>query len=362
MPYQLIAAPLSLYSGKVRGYLRWKNVAFSEVLSTAEVYKNTILPRVGWPVVPVLIAPDDTTVQDSTQIIDYVENGEPGASVYPDGCLQKLVALILELFGDEWLLLSAMHYRWTYNEDFAYQEFGNASAPELPKEDRFELGKKLASRFKGSLPFLGITEKTAPAIEKTYQQFLRAFDQHLATHDFLLGSRPSIGDFGLLGPLYAHNYRDPASGAMMERIAPKVASWCRRTHAPQEALSGEFLADDQIPETLLPILRMFAAEQLPILKDTITDLQKWKKENPKVRELPRITGFHKFKIDGVTEDRAVLPYSLWMLQRVLDHLAGLSDEDRKNADDFLSKIGAQELLNMQVTPRLKRENFKLVLA
>jgi len=27
MPYQLIGAPLSLYSGKVRGFLRWKNVA-----------------------------------------------------------------------------------------------------------------------------------------------------------------------------------------------------------------------------------------------------------------------------------------------------------------------------------------------
>lgn len=362
MPYQLIAAPLSLYSGKVRGYLRWKNVAFSEVLSTAEVYKNTILPRVGWPVVPVLISPDDTTVQDSSDIIDYVENAEPGASVYPDTPVQKLVALIMELFGDEWLLLSAMHYRWTYNEDFAYQEFGNASAPELSKQQRFELGKKLAKRFKGSLPFLGITKKTASAIEKTYEAFLRAFDEHLAKHDFLFGSRPSIGDFGLLAPLYAHNYRDPASGEMMERIAPRVADWCRRAHAPQEALSGEFVTNDQVPETLLPILRMFAKEQLPILMDTLADLEKWVSENPDTKELPRITGFHKFKIDGVEEGRAVLPFSLWMLQRVLDHLASLSGDDRKAAVELLAKIGAQDLLNMQVMPRLKRENFKLVIA
>ncbi|MCF6292465.1 MAG: glutathione S-transferase N-terminal domain-containing protein [Robiginitomaculum sp.] len=362
MPYQLIAAPLSLYSGKVRGYLRWKNVAFSEVLSTAKVYKSIILPRVGWPVVPVLISPDDTTVQDSSEIIDYVENAEPGASVYPDTPVQKLVALIMELFGDEWLLISAMHYRWTYNEDYAYGQFGKASAPELSKQEQADLGKKLASRFKGSLPFLGITEKTAPAIEKTYEAFLRTFDQHLAEHDFLLGSQPSIGDFGLLGPLYAHNYRDPASGAMMEKIAPRVADWCRRTHAPQQALSGEFLADDEVPETLLPILRMFAGEQLPILLDTLDDLKKWLSENPDTKELPRITGFHKYKIDGVEEDRAVLPFSLWMLQRVLDHLASLSGDDRKFAAELLTKIGAEELLSMQVTPRLKRESFKLILA
>jgi len=361
MPYQLIAAPLSLYSGKVRGYLRWKNVAFTEVLSTAEVYKNTILPRVGWPVVPVLIAPNDETVQDTSDIIDYVEAHEPGPSVYPDTPIQKLAALILELFGDEWLLISAMYYRWTYNEDFAYREFGRASMPNLTAAEHYELGKKLASRFKGSLPFLGITEKTSPAIEKTYEEFLLAFDTHLATHDFLFGSRPSIGDFGLLGPLYAHNYRDPASGAMMERIAPLVANWCRRTHAPQEALSGEFLPNDEVPETLLPILRMFAAEQLPILLDSLTDLQKWAAENPDMKELPRITGFHKYKIGGVEEDRAILPFSLWMLQRVLGHIASLSANDKKNATRFLQQIGAQELLKMQVHPPLERENFKLKL-
>jgi hypothetical protein len=149
---------------------------------------------------------------------------------------------------------------------------------------------------------------------------------------------------------------------MMEKIAPRVADWCRRTHAPQEALSGDFLANDKVPETLMPILRMFAVEQLPILLDTLADLQKWEKENPETKELPRITGFHKYRIDGVEEDRAVLPFSLWMLQRVLDHLASLSGDDRKAAAELLTKIGAQELLNMQVTPRLQRENFKLQLA
>ncbi|VAW02462.1 Glutathione S-transferase, partial [hydrothermal vent metagenome] len=335
---------------------------FTEVLSNAEVYKDTILPRVGWPVIPVLITPDDETVQDTTEMIDHIEANEPGPSVYPDGPLQKLAALILELFGDEWLLIAAMHYRWAYNEDFAYQEFGNTGFPELSKEQRFSQGKKRAERFKSSLPFLGITAKTMPAIEATYEALLRAFDSHLATHDFLLGSRPSIGDFGFLGPLYAHNYRDPASGAIMENIAPRVANWCRRAHAPQHCLSGDFLADDQVPDTLLPILRMFASEQLPILLDSLTDLQKWTKENPEAKELPRATGFHKYKIGGVEEDRAVFPYPLWMLQRVLDHLASLSGNDKAAAQKLLGDIGAEALIGMQVTPRLKRENFKLVLA
>ncbi|MBL4870937.1 MAG: glutathione S-transferase N-terminal domain-containing protein, partial [Robiginitomaculum sp.] len=121
--YTLYAAPLSLYSGKARGYLRWKNVPFKEVLATREVYGSALLPRVGWPVIPVLVAPDDSTVQDTTDIIDYVEAREGGPSIYPTGPKQKLAALILELFGDEWLLIAAMYYRWTYNEEFAYSEF-----------------------------------------------------------------------------------------------------------------------------------------------------------------------------------------------------------------------------------------------
>jgi len=360
MPYQLIGAPLSLYSGKIRGYLRWKNVAYAEVLSTAEVYKAQIMPRVGWPVIPVLITPDDETVQDTSDMIDFVENAEAGPSVYPAGAVQKLAALILELFGDEWLLIAAMHYRWQYNEDFVYQEFGNTAVPKLPKAERYDIGKQRAEKFKGSLPFLGITPATAPAIEKTYEAFLRAFDIHLAAHDFLLGSRPSIGDFGLLGPLYAHNYRDPASGALMEKLAPRVTAWCRNTHAPQHPLSGDFLPDDQIPETLIPILQLFAGEHLPILVSTLAETQKWVQDNPGTTELPRAVGFHKYRIGGIEEDRAVFPYCLWMLQRVLDHLATLSGAERQVADGFLERIGAGELSNMQILPRLARKNFKLV--
>ncbi len=362
MSYQLLGAPLSLYSGKVRGYLRWKNVAFTEVLSNREVYEKEIVPRLGYGMVPVLITPDDETVQDTTEIIDYLEAHEPGPSVYPQGPVQKLAALLLELFGDEWLLISAMHYRWAYNEDFAYQEFGNTAFPDLPSDERYARGKKAAEKFKGSLPFLGITPKTVPAIEQTYEAFLRAFDTHLASHPFLFGTRPSIGDYGLLGPLYAHNYRDPASGEIMERIAPLVADWARRCHAPQHSLSGEFVSDDEVPETLMPILKMSATEHLPMLQDCLTDLQKWVSDNPDASKLPRITGFHKYKIGGVEEDRAVFPYPLWMLQRVLDHFAALQGADKTAADDLLKRIGAESLITMNITPRLTRENFKLVFA
>ena len=361
-PYTLYAAPLSLYSGKARGYLRWKNVAFREVLATRQVYVTELLPRVGWPVIPVMVTPDDTTVQDTTDIIDYIETHEPGPSIYPQGSKQKLAALIMEVFGDEWLLFAAMYFRWTFNEEFAYREFGEALYAELPAEERAAKGRVDGANFKAFLPPLGITPNTAPAIEATYEEFLRAFDTHLAQHDFLLGSRPSIGDYGLLGPLYAHNYRDPASGEHMEKTAPRVADWCRYTHAPQHSGTGEFLDDDEIPETLIPILKIFTREQLPILLSTLEYLQAWHAANPDTDEVPRMLGLHEFTIGGVTDNRGIIPFALWMLQRVTDHLSRLTGTDKTAANELLTSIGAGALIDLEISPRLTRKNFKLHLA
>ena len=176
---------------------------------------------------------------------------------------QRLAALLLELYGDEWLLIPAMHYRWTYNEDWAYGEFGALSAPQLSPEEQYDLGKKNGARFKGALPVLGVSEATIPGIEKSYEAFLADLSRHLEAHPFLLGGRPSLADFAFYGPLYAHLYRDPESGKLMKRLAPKVADWVERMQAGGTGGGGDLLADDVIPETLKPILSRLMREALP---------------------------------------------------------------------------------------------------
>lgn len=364
--YRFFAAPLSLYSGKVRGYLRWKNVPFVEEMSSRDIYKTEIIPRVGYAIIPVMAAPDNTTVQDSTDMIDYIEANEDGPKVYPSGPKQKLAALIFELFGDEYLLIAAMHYRWNYNEEFAYAEFGKAVAPEKSGDEQYAIGKAAGSKFRAHLPPLGITDKTHAAIESVYWEFMDGFNTHLETHTHLFGSRPSIGDYGLLGPLYAHNFRDPISGEMMQKRAPNVAAWCLNTHAPQESLSGQFVADDIIADTLLPLLQIFGREHVPILVDTARVFETWVSDNGRDAKIPQKLGQHDYTtrpndLAPVTESRDVRTYSLWMLGRIFDHLDGLNDEDQLACHALLIDIGAEDLLSVLETPRLKRENFRLAL-
>jgi len=75
---------------------------------------------------------------------------------------------------------------------------------------------------------LGITEETRGCIEHSYEAFLDEFSAHLQQHKFLLGGRPCLADFAFYGPLYAHLYRDPASGEVMKSRAPKVVKWVER--------------------------------------------------------------------------------------------------------------------------------------
>lgn len=362
MTHKFYGGPLSLYSGKARAYLDWKGVDYEEILSTTDVYMNIIIPKVGRPVIPVMETAEGQTLQDTTLIIDHFEDEIGGPSVYPDTPKQRLVALLMEVFGDEWLVIPAMHYRWNYNEEWVYGEFGAVAAPEASKEEQYVIGRERGQNFKGFCPILGINDQTIPAIEASYEALLADLDAHFAVHDYLLGSRPSIGDYGLIGPLFAHLYRDPASGEIMKRLAPRVAAWVERMVDVKAPLSGEFLPDDEVPETLTPVLERMMGEQMPILQTTANMLTAWAEANEDA-DLPRAVGMAEFTVEGVTGQRIAPPFSLWMLQRALRFYRELESADKVAVDGFLSPInGAIDFQNFTLERSLAFENFKLRLA
>jgi len=357
----LYAAEFSLYSGKARSYLRYKRIPFDEVLPTLHVYRDTIIPMTGVRFIPVVKTPDDRYLQDTSHIIDTLEAEFAQRSVMPDSPCQRLASLLLELYGDEWLLLPAMHYRWNHdNFPFIFDEFGRTLFPRWPGFVRRMLGKRIGARFQGFLPLLGITPGNHHAIEDWYEKdFLPVLNRHFAKHDFLFGGRPSVGDFGLIGPLYAHLYRDPYPGTLMRRKAPAVTSWVERMNQPADHY-GEWLADDAIADTLTPIFKRMFAEHWPVLTSTATRLGQWALEN-EGPAIPRRIGEHQFSINGVTETRAVLPYSIWKMQRPLDYYRSLTGEPRQQADAFLQRVGGLPALQYQLPVRVTRVHNRLSL-
>ena len=359
--YTLYGAEISYFTGKVRAYLRWKAIPFTEVLAQAEVYREVIVPRVGFPVIPVLATPEGETLQDSSEIIDALERRHPEPSITPATGAQALASALMELYGDEWLVIPAMHYRWHHNRDWALRAFGEVNAPDASPEEQLALGSKRAGPFAQAAVLLGAEPHMHAAVERSYEALQAELDAHFARTPYLLGSRPCLGDFGLYGPLYAHQYRDPASGALMRRLAPNVVAWVERLRDQPAPRSGEFLPDDEVPETLLPVLRRMMREQLPVLADSVRCLQQWLVEHPGER-IPRAIGSHAFEIEGERGQRIVRPYSLWMLQRVLDARAALSPPQRERADRLLDTVGGQGLREIAGLPRLARAGLSIALA
>ena len=143
-----------------------------------------------------------------------------------------------------------------------------------------------------------------------------------------MGGRPSLADFALYGPLYAHLYRDPASGEIMKARAPNVAEWVERL------LTGAYAAGElayHVPETLLPILARHAAEHLPVLEQTNALLGAWAEGKTAGTEVPRALGTAMFNIEGVEGGIIARPFSLFRLQAALDVYAGLTDAERAKA-------------------------------
>ena len=360
--YTLYGSEVSYFTGKARAYLRWRGVDFTEEQATREVYKDIIMPHVGWPVIPVMKTPGGEIVQDTADIIAHVEAAEARTpSVWPESPLQRFVCELLHLYGDEWLVIPAMHYRWSYNEDWAYGEFGALSAPELSPDEQYELGKKNGARFKGALPVLGVSEATIPGIETSYKAFLADFTRHLDAHPFVMGARPTLADFAFIGPLYAHLYRDPASGELMKRIAPKVADWVERAHAGERG-TDDLPDGDTVPETLMPILARQMREQLPVLDTVNAMFADWAAQAGSGDRVPRALGDVEIDIEGCRGPAKARSFQLWRLQAALDIYNEMDAETRGRADALLDEIGGAALKTFELPARLKRENCQVVLA
>jgi glutathione S-transferase len=359
--YTLYGAEVSLFSGKARAYLDYKNVPYTEVLASASVVNKTLYPKTGMKMIPVVTTPEGEFIQDTTAIIDALESRFPENSVYPTGPKQKFVGLLLELYADEWLLLPAMHYRWHYKKTnlwFILKAFGACMVPSWPRLIQPFAGI-LPALFFGRLykPVLGISKHNYQDVEAWYELFLEQFEKHLEAYPYLLGHKPCIADFGFYGPLYAHLYRDPYSGKMMRKKAPRVAKWVERMQqgAPIE---GDFLENDEVPETLIPMLQHMLNTQYPVLKTSIERIAKRAKEKPQ-QKLPRFLGQTTYTLGKVEEKRYVNTYCQWMLQRPIGHYQSLQQSEKQNLEGWLNKYGLGELASINIAQWIERKHNKL---
>ena len=354
-PYVHYAWAMSYYSGKTRAYLRYKGIPHVE--KTVRLWHMaTIQKKVGAQVMPVVVTPEGQWMQDTSTIIDLLEQRFPDAPVVPSTPKQKLAAYLFEIWGDEFWVASAMHYRWNFEENYRTQfrrEGGDNLMPFAPRFLKNRVVDRVAVMLRGFCKGLGVVPAQLPAIERWTHTHLDALNAHFAQHDYLFGSKPSLGDFGLIGPLFAHLGRDPVPAR--ELVAPRkhLAAWVARMQNPPSPQGGCFLPNDEVPETLHTALRSVFGEFWPQLVATLAECRKALPTIQPGRGFARSLGKITIPFAGEPYVLGARPYPLWMAQRLLDVYRAFTPAEQAAVQPWLASLGGDAAMQLDI-PRLKR--------
>lgn len=251
-PYRIFGIELSPYSVKVRSYFRYKGIPHEWVVrhmgNMEEFQKYAKLP-----LVPLVITPEGTGLQDSTPILEQMERRFPEPPIDPPDAALGFLSALIEEYADEWGNKPMFHYRWWYEPDqkSAAERIARANLPGASDEVVGKLADSLERRMIPRLSFVGSSAETKEQIEASFQRQIAILEPHLSRRPYLFGGRPCLADFGLFGQLYECSI-DPTPGAILRERAPRVGAWIERMLEP--AGQGEFEPWSSLAPTLEPLL------------------------------------------------------------------------------------------------------------
>lgn len=363
--HRLYAITHSLYSGRARSYLIKYQIPFQELSTGHESFKAEVLPKGKLATIPTLVTPEGEVIRDGAAIIEYFEAANDRRS-RPTGPKQRIISALFDVIGTDGLLRPAMHYRWNFPEDnlaFVRYHFLH-SQRDTP--ERSEKTEAMMNRMRHAAMIFGVTEQTEAVVESLYLDYLEALNTHFEQYPYLLGWRPSIGDFGLIAPMYAHLGRDPHPAKLMQQRAVSVHRWVERMNrcdqdVPEFFNAGtDFVEDDVVPESLMAVLRVLAEDFVPETLAAADAINGWLAENkpeagaPAVGRLAQAPGTATFELRGKTIEALAQPHRFYLLQRVQDDYASLSEIDKVGVDAVLGESGMAAILKASLSRRIER--------
>ena len=163
--YRIIGAEMSPYSVKIRSYFRYKAIPHRWILRNAasqaeyEKYART-------PIIPLVVTPEGTGIQDSTPIIDAIERLCPEPSIQPDDTIARFISALMEEFGDEWGNKWMFHYRWARDVDqiSSAGRIARMRSPHASEQEHATFAGQVRARMVDRVWFVGSSAVTAPQI------------------------------------------------------------------------------------------------------------------------------------------------------------------------------------------------------
>ncbi len=362
---------MSYYSAKTRAYLSFKRIPFVEQYEI-ETYQERVVPVVGYTVLPVLEGDDGEIMQDTTVIIDTLEERHPERPAFPEDPILMLVTRIVEFFIDEFWVATAMHTRWNneeakrfataeFNQFFGRGEQTRATQTRATKEE-WSNGDALALRMQGHLPNLGIsTGLGQQLIQRVFEEATQRLNQAVGPRKYAFGSRASLIDCCLFQGYFAHQYRDwgPAQRYLKTKAGALSYFMDNMQAANGAPATGELRLTDEFCHYLSyigPIGAAYAASITHLAQPVLTKTPSG--------EVLNMSLTPEIEVHGQVYKRSCNIFSAWKVQRVQAVYASLADSDKARAQELLSDIGWMSFLgepasDVKLQAKIKRVGFRL---
>ncbi|MBI09127.1 MAG: enoyl-CoA hydratase [Rhodospirillaceae bacterium] len=250
--YRIFGAEMSPYSVKVRAYFRYKGIPHQWLSRRANEEDFQKYARL--PIVPLVVTPDGTGIQDSTPIMEKLEADFPEPSIHPEDPDLNFLSALIEEYGDEWGNKLMFHHRWFGEADqlATAHVLARGGMPDASWEEVDKAASSVRERMVSRVHFTGSSPENAPLISSYLDQLLKILKLHLVDRKYLFGARPAFADFGLGLQVYEMAL-DPTAGAIIRARAPEVLAWAYRMTEPRN--DGPFENWKSLKLTLEPLLR-----------------------------------------------------------------------------------------------------------
>ncbi len=250
--YRLFGAETSPYSLKVRAALRYKGVAHEWIArSAANEAEFRALATVA--TVPLLVASDGSSSQDSTAILRSLDERHPHPPAMPQDPAAAALCAVLEDYADEWLNKCMFQQRWGQMPDreaAALRVLTQLHDGKRPRAFKAP-ARKIADRMVARLPLVGAEPENSETLETSYRRFALRLNAHLQEHLFLFGGHPSAADFAIAAQIQ-QMLTDPTPAAWLNERTPFLAAWC--VHMEDPKAGGPYAPFDRLVSTLLPLM------------------------------------------------------------------------------------------------------------
>lgn len=386
--YTLYGSYASYYTAKVRAYLRKKGIPFVERLPSDPMFRNKVRPTSGSHRIPQLLTPEGSVIQDSVEIVDYLEARFPDIPAFPATPRQRTFVHLMEVLGSEGLVRLAWLHRWMFEENDAFvkMDFGRSFKPQGTDEELLKYGNLIAQRMRSyGLP--KATDEMRQTLDRKYQALLALFEAHLIEHPYFLGGHPSAADYAVMGAMHAHLGRDPAGLRIMQDHAPRTFRWMEHMLVPEiqspefYARPIEYLAGDEVPKTAIDILRFI--ERLAINTSSKDAVGGYGEQlvldalafNQAMERLNVAAGFElapdqdqpilpkeQVEYAGVEREHSANLYAVWLAQRAQSYFQARSEAEQAGIERMLGSGALSDLLKVPQRYPVNRVNNRLVIS